>query len=359
MPQRDSHLKKESSTEPYLSESGPEEMYEAIQPVTVGVVPEDKPQIEPTAYMRVSILPNNSDNLADTCRTDEMRSSAENLSQEGDEYEEIPLHYDPLHQLQLTKHPGKVKDESPHDTAADISQMQQFREGKETESTCRESLSQEQESDLYDVPKKTGRDDTYDYAQVPTPELQQRSKQKKKRRSKFKKRDSHLSVHNPVKVLLPIIPKDMTDEVQGQSEYVNIPIDRPPLPIPQQTKQQEGSKDKINAVLTPPVTPQPKPRQHQNPTPQGRSLNDDEPKANSTSREEPTLDDTSPDYDYARFSALEIQRQPKDTKKRAHDPIEASQIENGSYVSLTDKSLLVYDTPREFFSTLLKKSSNT
>ena len=247
------------------------------------------------------------------------------------------LHYDPLHQEQLTKHPGKVKDES----------------------TCRESLSQEQESDLYDVPKKTGRDDTYDYAQVPTPELQQRSKQKKKRRSKFKKRDSHLSVHSI-----------LTDEVQGQNEYVNIPIDRPPLPIPQQTKQQEGSKDKSNAVLTPPVTPQPKPRHHQNPTLQGRSLNDDEPKANSTSREEPTvaqsLDDTSLDYDYARFSALEIQRQPKDTKKPpseltlcAHDPIETSQIENGTYVSLTDKSLLVYDTPREFFSTLLKKSSNT
>ena len=91
MPQRDSHPKKESSTEQYLSESGPEEMYEALQPVTVGVEPEDKPQTEPTAHMRVSILPNNSDNLADTCRTDEMRSSAENLSQEGDEYEESTL----------------------------------------------------------------------------------------------------------------------------------------------------------------------------------------------------------------------------------------------------------------------------
>ena len=275
---------------------------------------------------------------------------------------------------------------SAHDTAADISPMQRFREGKESESTCRESLSQEQGSDLYDVPKEPNStnlkqlpdpEDTYDYPQVPTPEIQQQQpKPKKKRKPKFTKSNSPLSEQNPVNDdLLPSDSKDMTDEVQGQNNYEDIPANRLPLPLPQQTKQQKGSKDESNAVLTSPVPLQPKPRQRQNPTPQGRPLSDDKPKVNSTSREQPllvptvaeSLDDTSLDYDYATVSALETQL-PKYTKKHpseltpcAHDPsqcAEESQIQDGSYVSLTDKSLLVYDTPREFFSTLLKKSSN-
>ena len=270
---------------------------------------------------------------------------------------------------------------SAHDTTADISQMQQFREGKESESTCRESLSQEQESDLYDVPKEPnlqlpGPEDTYDYPQVPTPEIQQQSMRRKKRKPKFTKSDSPLSEQNPVNDdLLPSDSKDITDEVQGQNEYEAIPADRLPLPLPQQTKQQKGNKDENNAVLTSPVPPQPKPRKHQNPTLQGRSLNDDEPKANSTSREQPllvptvaeSLDDISLDYDYATVSAHETQQPPKYTKKSpseltpcAHDPsqcAEESQIQDGSYMTcvLKNKSLLGIHNPTKFFNAMLKK----